>query len=140
MFSWNQLGWWVYNLPTHLKRWFVQLTRACLYGSPRPSRNAWSTAFHAAFEARFPHWNAFMLAQNEHQRGYLVTYWRDLETAFMALRLKELRPLDIELNVWANSHLAKLLLDDRGPGFRVAWAYDFWKPEGATRELRVTAA
>ena len=26
MFSWNQLGWWVYNLPTHLKRWFVQLT------------------------------------------------------------------------------------------------------------------
>ena len=139
MFSWNQLGWWMHKLPTRLKRWFVQLTRACLYGSPRPSRNAWSTAFHAAFEARFPQWNAFMLAQDTHQHLYNATYRGDLEQAFMARRPKGPFPLGISVQQQADNLLSTLVSaapDPREPGEKILSAYRRWeeKQRDARRE------
>lgn len=132
MFSWNQLGWWVHKLPTRLKRWFVQLTQACLYGSPRPSRHAWSTAFHAAFEARFPQWKAFMKAQNAHQKDYFATDWRDLEAAFMARRPKGPYPLDFSVQQQADKLLSTLVSaapDPREPGEKILSAYRRWEEE-----------
>lgn len=141
MIDWYRFGWWVHKLPIRLERWLAPLGQhimGWLQADPPPSRHAWSTAFHAVFMARFPQWNAFMLAQNAHQRLYMRTYWRDLETAFMAQRPKELRllnaeapPLGTELDVFADGILLQLLSlpDPIAPWGKLVKAYDSWEEE-----------